>query len=98
MMMHTLLAAIALTVAQSPATWTDIAARLDAGAASSDAAVLKTAMTDAEKLADATGLDRERELALLGAAYGGWRLAAGPGGAPGEAPALVERRREGPPG
>jgi tetratricopeptide (TPR) repeat protein len=55
-------------------TWTDIVARLEHGAATSSPAELRSAIADAQKLADVTGLDRERELALNGAAYGAWRL------------------------
>ena len=65
-------------------TWTDIVARLEGGAAASDAAVLRGAIADADRLADVTGLDRERELALNGAAYGAWRLSAIPGVQPAE--------------
>lgn len=60
-------------------TWTDIVSRLERGAAASDANLLRPAVADAEKLADVTGLDRERELALIGAAYGAWRLSTVPG-------------------
>ena len=71
-------------------TWTDIVARLEKGAAASDANVLRTAVADAEKLADVTAQDRERELALLGAAYGAWRLSTVPGIQPAEATTLLK--------
>ena len=76
--------------AASPASWTDIVARLEKGAAASDAAVLRQAIADSEKLADVTGLDRERELALIGAAYGAWRLSTVPGVQPAEATSLLK--------
>jgi tetratricopeptide (TPR) repeat protein len=84
---------IALTlVIVTPAdlTWTDIVARIERGAASSDAAMLASAAADAEKLADVTGLDRERELALLGAAYAAWRFSAVPGIPPADAQARLK--------
>jgi hypothetical protein len=71
-------------------TWTDIVARLEKGAAASDANVLRPAIADAEKLADVTGQDRERELALLGAAYGAWRLSTVPGVQSGEVVTLLK--------
>ncbi|SRR6266487_4767896 len=70
--------------------WADIVARLEKGAAASDANVLRTAVADAEKLADVTAQDRERELALLGAAYGAWRLSTVPGIQPAEATTLLK--------
>ena len=70
-------------------TWSDIIGRIERGAAAGDAALLRPAIADAEKLADATGLDRERELSLLGAAYGAWRLSTIPGVAPDESTTLL---------
>ena len=87
-MIGTLLLMTALATADL--TWTDIVARLEKGAAASDANVLRPAIADAEKLADVTGLDRERELALLGAAYGAWRLSTVPGVPPAEAGTVLK--------
>ena len=70
-------------------TWTDIVSCLERGAATSDAVVLRAAITDAEQLADVTGQDRERELALNAAAYGKWRLCAVPGVPPAESVKLL---------
>jgi tetratricopeptide (TPR) repeat protein len=50
-------------------SWSDIVQRIDRGNAANDPAVLRKAAADAEQLADATGDDRERQLALLGAAF-----------------------------
>lgn len=71
-------------------TWTDIVSRLERGAAASDANLLRPAIADAEKLANVTGQDRERELALVGAAYGAWRLSTVPGVQPAEAGSLLK--------
>jgi tetratricopeptide (TPR) repeat protein len=78
------------TLAVADLTWADIVARLEKGAAASDASVLRPAIADAEKLADVTGLDRERELALVGAAYGAWRLSTVPGVPPAEIAAVLK--------
>ena len=84
-MIRPILVMMAFAVAAPAAlTWTDIVARLESGAAASDATVLRQAIADAEKLADVTGVDRERELALHGAAYGAWRLSAITGVQPAE--------------
>ena len=90
-MIPTILFMTALAIA-APAdlTWTDIVARLERGASTSDADVLRPAIADAEKLADVTGQDRERELALLGAAYGAWRLSTVPGVQPAEAGSVLK--------
>src|SRR5215471_10745835 len=72
---------------QSPG-WNDIVGRLESGVAKNDAAVLRGAIADAVKLADATGLDRE--LALNGAAYGAWRLSTMPNVEPAESAALLK--------
>jgi tetratricopeptide (TPR) repeat protein len=91
MMIGTLLLMTTLaTVGVADLTWTDIVARLEKGAAASDANVLRPAIADAEKLADVTGQDRERELALLGAAYGAWRLSTVPDVQPAEAVTLLK--------
>jgi tetratricopeptide (TPR) repeat protein len=82
------IALLALMVPAAP-TWNDIVARIERGSAASDAAVLRTAVADAARLADITGFDRERELALYGSAYAAWRLATVPGVAPAEAGALL---------
>src|SRR5947208_3111039 len=74
----------------SPASWSDIVARLDKGAATSDAALLRSAIAGAETLADITGQDHERELALQGAAYGAWRLCTVPNLPAGEAATLLK--------
>lgn len=76
--------------ASTPPVWSDIVARLEKGAAASDAATLRQAIADAEKLADVTGQDRERELALIGAAYGAWRLSTVPGVQPAEAATILK--------
>src|SRR5262249_28457678 len=82
---------LAFAAAAAPdLTWADIIARIERGVAASDAAVLRPAIADAERLADVTGLDRERELALLGAAYGAWRLSTIPGVQPAEATTLLK--------
>ena len=67
------------TPAGAVASWADIVTRIERGAATSDVATLRSAVADAMKLADATGLDRERQLALYGAAYASWRLSTTPG-------------------
>jgi tetratricopeptide (TPR) repeat protein len=85
-MILTMILAAALAVP----TWADIVSRLDKGAAASDAAVLRSAIADAETLADITGQDRERELALQAAAYGAWRLCTLPNLPAGEAAALLK--------
>src|SRR5258708_38614788 len=79
-----------LATALAVPTWSDIVSRLDKGAATSDAAALRSAIADAETLADITGQDRERELALQGAAYGAWRLCTVPNLSPGEAATLLK--------
>jgi len=60
-------------------SWTDIVQRIDRGNTANDAAVLRAAAADAEKLADVTGDERERQLALLGAAFANAHLAFLPG-------------------
>src|SRR5262245_37467695 len=90
-MTGTLAIVVALIVATPDLTWPDIVARLERGAATSDAAILGSAVADAEKLADVTGLDRERELALLGAGYGAWRLSGMAGVPPADAQTLLKR-------
>jgi tetratricopeptide (TPR) repeat protein len=79
-----------LAQASAPPAWAEIVTRLEQGAASSDAKLLRQAVADAEKLADVTGQDRERELALVGAAYGAWRLSTVPGIQPAEAATLLK--------
>ena len=83
MMMPMLLLAI-FTLAPTNLSWPEIVGRIDRGAATGDADTLRSAVADAEKLADVTGLDRERELALSGAAYAAWRLSVLPGVPPTE--------------
>jgi hypothetical protein len=91
MMIRTLILMTTVALA-SPAdlTWTDIVSRLEKGAAASDANTLRPAIADAQKLADVAGQDRERELALLGAAYGAWRLSTVPGVPPAEIASLLK--------
>jgi tetratricopeptide (TPR) repeat protein len=89
-MIHAILVLALGAAAQAVPNWTDIVARLDAATAAADAAALRTAIADAEKLADATGLDRERELALNGAAYGEWRLSTTAGVSPDESARLLK--------
>lgn len=71
-------------------TWTDVVSRLDRATAAGDAAALRAVIGDAEKLADVTGQERERELALNAAAYGAWRLSTMPGVPPSESAALLK--------
>src|SRR5262245_30280088 len=85
-----LTAAIALTQTAVP-VWSDLVQRFEKGNAQSDTAILRAAVVDAHTLADVTGLDRERELALYGAAYAAWRLAFLPGVDAAESKALLER-------
>jgi tetratricopeptide (TPR) repeat protein len=84
-----LITAVAVLTPAAPA-WTDIVSRLERGVAASDATALREAIADAEKLADVTGLDRERELALNAAAYGAWRLSTIPGVQPAESITLLK--------
>lgn len=80
----------ALTMAPA-ASWSDIVTRIERGAAVSDDAMLRSAIADAQVLADAAGLDRERHLALLGSAYGANRLVSLPGVEPAEVGTLLSR-------
>jgi tetratricopeptide (TPR) repeat protein len=89
MMMLMLLATI-LTAAPADLSWPAIVSRIDRGAATGDADTLRSAIADAEKLADVTGVDRERELALNGAAYAAWRLVVLPGVPPAESLARLK--------
>jgi len=73
------------------ASWSDIVSRIEKGAAASDEAMLRTAIADAHAFADAAGIDRDRQLALLGSGYAANRLAALPGLQPAEAFALLSR-------
>jgi tetratricopeptide (TPR) repeat protein len=85
----------ALIWSETPAlTWTDIVARLDHGAAASDAAELRAAIADAHTLAEASTKDRERALALSGAAYGAWRLCVLPDVQTSESVALMKRAEQ----
>jgi tetratricopeptide (TPR) repeat protein len=70
--------------------WTDIVSRIEKGVSTSDTAALRAAIAEAEKLADITGQDRERELALLGAAYSGWRLSTTAGLTPAESSIVLK--------
>ena len=96
-MKHLLIAAAVLltqaagTPAQKPVpTWTDLVTQFEKGNATSDTNMLRAAVADAHTLADVTGLERERQLALYGAAYAAWRLAFLPGVADGESKELLE--------
>jgi tetratricopeptide (TPR) repeat protein len=84
-----LLLTVLSSAAPADLSWTDIVARLERGTATSNATLLRSAIADAETLADVTGQDRERELALNGAAYGAWRLSTIPDVTPAEARALL---------
>jgi tetratricopeptide (TPR) repeat protein len=68
--------AIVLAAALS---WPAIVQQIEKGNAASDPVVLRTAAGDAEKLADVTGDEHERQLALLGAAYANAKIAFLPG-------------------
>jgi tetratricopeptide (TPR) repeat protein len=72
-------------------TWSDIVQRIDHGNAASDPAMLRAAAADAERLADITGDGRERQLALLGAAFANSRLAFLPGVDDSETSAALKR-------
>jgi tetratricopeptide (TPR) repeat protein len=85
-----MLLATLFTAVPADLSWPEIVARIERGAATGDANTLRSAVSDAEKLADVTGLDRERELALNGAAYAAWRLAALPGVQPAESLNLLK--------
>ncbi|HMF95153.1 MAG TPA: hypothetical protein VKE96_12695 [Vicinamibacterales bacterium] len=95
-MKHLLIAgAVVLTQAATPAqkpvpTWPNLVTRFEKGNATSDTTVLRAAVADAHTLADVAGLERERQLALYGAAYAAWRLAFLPGVADAESKALLE--------
>ena len=73
------------------ASWSDIVTRIEKGAAASDEGALRSAIADAHAFADAAGLERERNLALLGGAYAANRLASLPGVEPAESTALLAR-------
>jgi tetratricopeptide (TPR) repeat protein len=90
MMIRPLALALSIVIAPTDLSWSDIVARIERGTATSDAAVLQGAVADAERLADVTGMDRERELALLGAAYGAWRLSSIAGLQPADAERLLK--------
>ena len=71
--------ALILLLAAGPA-WSDVVARLDRGAATSDADVLRGAIADCDAIASDTAASaRARELARYGAAYAEWRVAFLPG-------------------
>jgi len=96
-MKHVLMAAavVLMQAASSPAqkpvpTWSDLVTRFEKGNATSDTGLLRGAVADAHTLADVTGLERERQLALYGAAYAAWRMAFLPGVADAESKALLE--------
>jgi tetratricopeptide (TPR) repeat protein len=90
-MIRSILLLATLTATLPAATsWPDIVSRIERGAAAGDADTLRSAVADAERLADVTGLDRERELALNGAAYAAWRLAVLPAVQPAESLKLLK--------
>ena len=96
-MKHLLTAAAAILTFAAPAaaqqpvpTWSDLVSRFEQGTAASDTATLRAAVVDAHTLADVTGLERERQLALYGAAYAAWRLAFLPGVGDAESKALLD--------
>ena len=65
--------------------WSDVVARIDRGAATSDAELLRGAIADCDALAsEASATPRARELARYGPAYAEWRLAFLPGVQSGE--------------
>jgi tetratricopeptide (TPR) repeat protein len=68
--------AVLLTAALS---WSEIVQHIEKGNAASDPVVLRAAAADAEKLADNTGDQHERQIALLGAAFANSRIAFLPG-------------------
>jgi tetratricopeptide (TPR) repeat protein len=86
-----LLAALTLLPVLPVLSWPDIITRIERGAAASDEAALRTAIDDARAFADAAGLDRERQIALLGGAYAANRLAGLQGVEPAESSALLQR-------
>jgi len=75
-------------------SWTDIVQRIDRGNAANDPALLRAAAADAEKLADVTGDERERQLALLGAAFANAHVAFLPGVADAETSAVLKRAEQ----
>jgi tetratricopeptide (TPR) repeat protein len=88
---YCLLVALTLLPVGSVLSWPDIIARIERGAATSDEPTLRTAIDDAHAYADAAGLDRERQTALLGSAYAANRLAGLQGVEPPESSALLRR-------
>src|SRR5262245_47501238 len=85
------LAHAASILAQKPVpTWSDLVTRFEKGNETSDTSMLRAAVADAHRLADVSGLERERQLALYGAAYAAWRLAFLPGVPGAESKALLE--------
>src|SRR5262249_12708210 len=85
------IAQAAATPAQKPVpNWPDLVTRFEKGTAASDTNMLRAAVADAHTLADVTGLERERQLALYGAAYAAGRVAVLPGVADAESKALLE--------
>ncbi len=71
---------LALLLWLAAPTWSDVVARIDRGAATSDAELLRGAIADCDAMAsEANAPARARELARYGAAYAGWRLAFLPG-------------------
>src|SRR5262249_44307116 len=91
MIRHVIAVFTILAVQTAVPVWSDLVARFEKGNAASDTAMLRAAVVDAHKLADITGLDRERQLALYGAAYAAWRLAFLPGVDEAESRSLLER-------
>jgi tetratricopeptide (TPR) repeat protein len=94
MMITFLVAATLSTGGATPSatlTWSNIVQRIDRGNAANDPAMLRAAAADAEQLADVTGDGRERQLALLGAAFANSRLAFLPGVTDAETNAALTR-------
>jgi len=96
-MKYLVIAALALASQGPPSpssrpvpVWSDLVARFEKGNATSDVAILRAAATDAHTLAEVTGLERERQLALYGAAYAAWRLAFLPGVGDAESKSLLD--------
>ncbi len=72
-------------------SWPEIVHRIDTGNAANDPVMLRAAAADAERIADTTGDERERQAALLGAAYATSKIAFLPGVADDETTVVLKR-------
>ena len=71
---------LALVLWLAAPVWSDVVARIDSGAVTSNPEMLRGAIADCDTLASDTAASaRTRELARYGAAYAAWRLAFLPG-------------------